>query len=29
MKPREFAEFLRADSGKWAGIIRRAGVKLE
>jgi tripartite-type tricarboxylate transporter receptor subunit TctC len=29
MMPEEFAAFLRADSAKWADIIRRAGVKLE
>jgi tripartite-type tricarboxylate transporter receptor subunit TctC len=29
MTPEEFAAFLRADSAKWADIIRRSGVKLE
>ncbi|HET7764776.1 MAG TPA: tripartite tricarboxylate transporter substrate-binding protein [Burkholderiales bacterium] len=29
MGPSEFAEFLRADSAKWAEIIRRSGAKLE
>jgi tripartite-type tricarboxylate transporter receptor subunit TctC len=29
MTPEEFAEFLRADSAKWAEIIRRSGAKAE
>jgi tripartite-type tricarboxylate transporter receptor subunit TctC len=29
LMPDEFAEFLRADSAKWADIIRRSGAKLE
>lgn len=29
MTPEEFVAFLRADSAKWADIIRRSGVKLE
>src|SRR5262249_990561 len=29
LAPREFAAFLRADSAKWADIIRRSGAKLE
>jgi len=29
MTPEEFAVFLRADSAKWADIIRRSGAKLE
>jgi tripartite-type tricarboxylate transporter receptor subunit TctC len=29
MTPEEFAAFLRADSAKWADIIRHSGVKLE
>jgi hypothetical protein len=29
LMPEEFAAFLRADSEKWADIIRRSGAKLE
>ena len=29
LMPEEFAEFLRADSAKWADIIRRSGARLE
>jgi hypothetical protein len=29
MAPDAFAEFLRADSAKWAEMIRRSGAKLE
>jgi len=29
LMPEEFAAFLRSDSAKWAGIIRRSGAKLE
>jgi tripartite-type tricarboxylate transporter receptor subunit TctC len=29
MSPEQFAEFVRADTGKWADIIRRSGAKVE
>ena len=29
MTPEQFAEFVRAESGKWADIIRRSGAKAE
>jgi tripartite-type tricarboxylate transporter receptor subunit TctC len=29
LMPEAFAAFLRSDSGKWAGIIRRSGARLE
>jgi hypothetical protein len=29
MMPDQFTEFVRADGGKWADIIRRSGAKAE
>src|SRR5881409_4214292 len=29
MTPEQFAEFVRAENGKWADIIRRSGAKVE